>query len=545
MADPESRFRITVLSPLTPRKAYATTGTPPVRGYFADDGKIDTLLGQIPVGLKLEVGDPFGGSEARFRVDLRLTSLKSFKPEAIIEQVTALRALAQVPARLAELAQKGADRAAMVEELARLLPVRAWAEALAPTTTTAAPTKPAAPPTAATIDSLLDQVEVPAEAPPPRPAGLSSLISQVARGGSASRASSPAVGRDRAVRALASMLSDILDHPEFRRLERAWRGARYLMSEGARPVELEFIPIDDTTLPDALAHLVERPQEVSPPPNLLVLDLELPLTPDGLAALEVPAAIAEQLRAPLVVGAKAEELLEDDDTTKALREAGASDWASWVVIAVNGALVRGPYATSAFKQDTSAPGAHCFAPAPYLLAALAARAYRHDGWASGVSGPEAGQLGGFEVHGVLSGGESSAFATEKMVSIEAAKKHARRGLFALTSVPNRDTVVSASVPTLAAAANKEAPTFSDQMFVARVVNVMTAVAQSIPDGTPPERVEEVASVVLGELFPRHGGSLPSYAVHVKNGKLAVSVSPRRFAGTTMGELAFETELSEA
>ena len=532
-------FRITVLSTLAPRKAYATTGVPPIRGFFADHGKIDTLLAAIPVGVKLEVSDPFGPAGARMRVDLRIAGLKSFRPEVLVQEVPVLRALAAVPARLTELAQRGAGREAVVEELARLLPSRAWAEAIAPDGSPGPTPAQVQAQKASTIDSLLDQVDV---SPEQTPSAFSSLISQVARGGSPSRSRTPAVGRERASRALSTILGDIFDHPEFRRLERVWRSARYLLGEATAPVEVEFVPIDDQNLAEALTHLVDRPAEVVQPPDLIVLDVDVPLTDAGLAALEVPALVAERLRAPLVVSTRVDELIENEGATQALRKAGAAAWAPWIVIGCNGALVRGPHATPLFKQDASSAGAHCFVSGPYLLAALAARAYKHDGWASNVSGPEAGHLGGFEVHGVMVGAETSAFASEKLVSAEAARKNARRGLFTVTAVPNRDTVVSVGVPTLASAASANAPTFSDQMFVARIAGVVSGLGASIPPGTDPAAAQEVAAILLADLFPRHGGSLPTFSATVRDDTLSVTVAPRRFAGTSLGEITLEAPL---
>lgn len=563
------RFRITVLAPLSPRKAYATSGTPPLRAYTADGNSVDNLLKQIAVGVKLEVQDPLGANGTTIRVDLRFSDLRSFRPDAISEQVPGLRALGQVKGVLQDHARKRLDRDASKKELARVLPFPSWSEALAVSAgakseapaASAAPAKGAATPSptnakANALDSLLDQVDLGAETPaapapapaPARPSGFSSLISQVARGGAPGVAGSAQVAIERAERAHRALLSSILDHPEFRRLERSWRSVRYLLGEAKNTTDVDVLPLDEDNLVAALGYLAERGGD-NPAPDLIVLDIEVPLEKEALSALEVPATLAAQLRAPLVVGARAEALIETDEATQALQAIAKEDWASWVVVATNGALLRGAYTPESarirepkFAQEAGADGAHVFAPAPYLVAALAARANRHDGWPSAITGPEAGVLGEFEVHGTMSGSETNAFATEKLASVEAAKKHARRGLLAFTSVPNRDTVVCVVAPTLAAGAGQPTLTLSDHLFASRLAAAVIQLGESIPQGTDPRAAEEVAAIALSELFPRQGGSLPVISARVKEDMLEVTVSPRRFAGTSVGELAFEAPL---
>ena len=171
MAASTPRLKITVLSPLAPRKAYATTGAPPLRA-FTPDGGIDGLLGQIPVGLKIEVSDPFGGSAAKLRVDLTFKGPKSFRPDGIVAQVPALRGLAEVPGRLRELSARKASRSDIVRDLAQVLPSAAWAEVLAPTSGAgggaAAPAAPAPSSGSSSIDDILSHTGRPRRRRPPR-----------------------------------------------------------------------------------------------------------------------------------------------------------------------------------------------------------------------------------------------------------------------------------------------------------------------------------------------------------------------------------------
>jgi predicted component of type VI protein secretion system len=368
----------------------------------------------------------------------------------------------------------------------------------------------------------------------------------VVRGGSGS-ATGAGTAAERIDRALADILYGVLDHPELHRLERAIRGLRFLAASAGKGAEIDVVPFAPGEAAVALAHVGDEAERGELTPDLVIFDLETGGSAADLALVDAAGELAAAMRAPLVVSGSASLVEADEERDLRLVALGKEEWASWVAIAVNGALVRGPYGKENARvrelvvpQRPEAPGARVFAAAAYVLGALAARSYETFGWASAIAGAEDGVMGGFEVH--AKDESSAALATEKLVGPEAAQKHARRGLSVLTSVPNRDNVACVGAPTLARAGAADAPTFGDQLFVARLAGIVAQLGLAIPKGVDPKAAADTAAVVLADLFPQNGPRAPSVEASIEDDALVVTVIPKRFAGTSLGEITLGAPL---
>src|SRR5262249_7628130 len=161
----------------------------------------------------------------------------------------------------------------------------------------AAPQGPAAP---STVDDLLSQVNLgaiagsgapagateaaPAASAPAAPAGkFADLIATVAKSGRATASAQvrPQEAIARIEKALGAQIGAILQHPEVRRLEQAWRGLRLLVdrAHGHSGVRLELM----SARADEAAQALERvagSATVEPPVSFAVVDI----TADGTAA---------------------------------------------------------------------------------------------------------------------------------------------------------------------------------------------------------------------------------------------------------------------
>lgn len=533
-----ARFRIAVLAPLRARAEYAGS---------QDDS------------VRLAVADPFRSGGPPLTFEVAIADLSSFRLDAIVSQVAPLRGLVEALTLLSTPRRDGHDIKASLEQT---LGFAHWAEAVAalvPAAKTAMPTKAAGPvQSAGVIDDLLAQVDtgasdakaIQASRNPEIASAISSLIRDIARGNSSPRPMGSTPAHVRVEQAFNALLSSILDHPEFHRLERAWRGAHLLRTEARDGVEAHFIAFRPGDLSSALSEVVARANELAP--DMLVADIDFPKDAEAGEELAAAGELAERLRAPLVVGGSIELLTQLDDSVQApnLRELANETWASWVTIAVNGGLVRAPINPDTsrlrdvrFTQREDAPSARVFASAAYLVATLCARSFRELGWASAITGPESGVYGDLQVHQVGSGSSGYALATERLVSTEATTKHARRGLLVLGSVPNRDQAVCLAAPTLAAGTtNGGAPTLADQLFASRIASITETLADAIPAGTDPRTAEQVVAVTFAELFPRQGERVPVVGVTVRADHLEITVRPRRFGGTTMGEFSLAIPL---
>ena len=129
------------------------------------------------------------------------------------------------------------------------------------------------------IDRLLDMVATPAgptQGASPKPAdparvALSGFISEVTRGsGRPSSQPSPARAPE-----LASQIAALVDHPEFRALERGWAALRFLVRRIDRRAGLvvDVLEAESDGLADALETLVPEDDPDSAGPVRLVIDL--------------------------------------------------------------------------------------------------------------------------------------------------------------------------------------------------------------------------------------------------------------------------------
>ncbi len=550
MNEASKRFRVLVLAPLEPAAHHATSGSLPARTVRLDGaGDLDRLLANVGTRVKVDVPDPLGGITDKLRVDVAVSSVKSLRPDGLLAEVSALKALSAARTAAIDLVRRRASRGDASAELERVLGRAAWAKSLAE----AMPSGPAlsggpsrASAEASSVDALLSQVEV----APPEDLGaqkraISSLIADVARGSVGGAGGAGGVV-EKIDRAFADLTYAILGHPEIMRLERAIRGLRFLAASAGTGAEIDVIPFAPGGAALALAHAADEASLGGFSPDLIVFDLETDAGAADLALVDAAGELAAAWRAPLVVSGAASLLEPDEDRDVRLVALGAEAWASWVTIAANGALVRGPYETASARvrelvvaQPPHAPGSRVFASAAYVLAALAARSYGTYAWASAIASAEDGVMGGFEVH--AKDERSSALATEKLVGPEAAQKHARRGLTVLTSVPNRDGVACVVAPTLARA-HGDAPSFGDQLFVAQLAGIVAQLGEAIPRDADRRAASETAALVLADLFPQHGARAPSVTATIEDGALVVTVVPKRFAGTTLGEITLDAPL---
>lgn len=603
-------LRIVVLSELTGRAEYATGPTPHPDPLPIDKASFDRVMEQLAPSIAIEIADPFAASEP-LRIDLRWRELKALRPDAIVEQVPVLRALVDAKRIVQGVKERRVSAADARTQLARILPRPSWAEALtsevvetsAARPQAPAPATPAAAPAAKAasgnpLDDLLSMVDIgtkpaapsPAptraapEAAEPSPQGAakySAIVSAVAKSARGDRSAPPAIvgsAPERVEKAFARILSDILQHPEVRRIERAWRGLKLLVdnADARAGVELDVIPVETASIEDALRRLADRAgQESSRAPiDLFVVDDEVQATAAARERLERWGQMAESFRAPMIVNGHASMLGADDLPAlgKTLRRVAAGDdpgsiavrglasreAARWITIALNGVLVRLPYSAQTarvrdlpFAEEPTDRGAHVFAGAAFVIAALCAKSYVKNGWPTAITGPRDGLLGNLPVYEITEAGHTSAIPLETFVTQDAQNEVARAGITMLSCAANHDAAIVGKAPVLyrgpTAGGRADAPatsTLADQLFVGRLANAIEQLAAALPGDADPNAAGEVARLTLAELFENAGPSGPEIAVKVDSARrvLEVTVRPRRFAGVSLEEITLGAAL---
>jgi type VI secretion system protein ImpC len=589
-------FRVVVVAEVVAGSDWSTGRTPPLEPLRIDAESFDRVMGELAPSLAIEVSDPFGGSDPPLRLDLVWRDRKSMRPGELVEQVPALRALADARRVVDDVATRKLTGEGARAQLARILPRPSWADALvrevrpAPVAPAASPkAAPPAPAPAADpggksgLEALFDMVDVSAQpdpAPPsvaPDAAGseIARMVQAVARSARPARAARAVVGTapERLEQAFRNLLDGILHHPEVRRLESTWRGLRLLVEHCDRKtgVEVDVVNAGRDAVGSALQRLGEADAERAPI-DLVLIDQRIEPVAVDLARLDKWAGLAGTLLTPIVlsghpamVGLESLEQVarstsalsaSTDGRAVALRGIASHEGARWVALVVNDVLVRAPYTaeTSRLKQppyaeDAEDPDAHVFTSGAYVIGALCARSHGRLGWPTAITGGRDGVLGNLPVHTVHDRGEHAAVPLQVVPSEDAVREVARAGLTMLTCAPNTDAAVLSRAPTLHRGTSPSGPaasssTLADQIFVGIFARAVQQVAAAIPVGTDPRAAEDVARIALADLFDRAAPPGPEITAKVDpaRGALTVTVRPRRFAGISLEELTLGAAL---
>ncbi|XXX72303.1 type VI secretion system contractile sheath large subunit [Sorangium sp. So ce134] len=615
-------LRVLVVADLTPRDPHNAGASPPAGAARVDAGRFDSLFATLRPRIAIEVPSVLAGGRAA-RVDLSPTGLKSFRPDALCAEVPLLRSLLDGRRVLERLRDGSATLDQARAELDRLWggsPLARDLLGLLPAAGAgASPARPAAPAAerhaapapapASDVDALLSMVDLgggggenagaapPPEAPAgpgPRPAEggrFSELIATVAasarpRAGQPAR---PAEAIAQLERAIGAQIGAILQHPEVRRLEEAWRGLSLLVdrAKAAEGVRIEVVSARPDEAASALARVLAQTASSEPPASFAIVDVAIDGSAAALARLEEIARVAEAHALPAVVNGDAGLLGAGDlggverlDNKAALfraphrapwRSAAARPCMRWVAIAMNPVLGRMPYdkATSrireaAIVEQPGDEGGRVWISPAYLVGALIAGSFRETGWPCRIAGAKGGGVIGdlpvHEVKGAYEGDEGVAIPTEAFVSTDTQRDLAKSGVLLLASAPNSDAVYVLTAPTAYVPPEKltyDSPTAEpearlervslvDQLFVARVVQFLRALSAKLPADSDPAEVQPVVEGALWALFENAPPASIELAVKASRGEagaqIAVTVRPRRFLGVGLDEVSLEVPL---
>jgi type VI secretion system ImpC/EvpB family protein/type VI secretion system ImpB/VipA family protein len=604
-------LRVLVVADLLPSPSHNAGTNAPEDALALTVGDFDGLFKRLKPKLAMEVESVLRDG-AKVRVDFEPSSLKSFRPDGLAMEIPLLRSLLDGRKSLERLRDGTISVETVQSELDRLwsgsslvakvlggVEVRKAASPEA---------KLAAPPqqddsamgrildmvdTGTTADgpSATDAAPTAAPAAPPAAAASSTtkgkfdaFIAAVATSGR-----QPGARPDEAIalveKAFSLQLGAILQHPEFRRLERSWRGLQLLASrtpkEGAR---LEVLSCREDDFPSALERGITRDEHSQPPVSYAVVDTCIGNDAVSLARWRAVADVAEAHTVPVFMNATAPLLGRDDlaavdrlDHKGGLFEApAAAPWRSeahrpaslWVCLALNRTLGRAPYdkRSSRIREATvseqpSHEDAYVWLEPCWAVATLPLRSFARYGWPHGVTGGrDTGVVEDLPVRELEMRGEKVAVPTEAFFSTETQRALGRLGLLALASQPNSDSAYLMSAATAYVTPPKRtydsettepevripAAPLGDQLFVARLVQYLRYLGRHIAATSAAGEVEKMVQNALWEVFANAAPSGPELDISVdtSGGGLAVQVTvrPRRFLGVAMEEITLGVPL---
>ena len=439
-------LRVVAVTDLLPRAEHHAGANAPDRPIRVDPAEFDALFQALQPKCALEVESVLKDG-ARVRVDFAPRSMKDFRPDGLVQEIPLLRSLMDGRRVLDQLRQGTTSVEAAGSELARLWNHSPFvARVLGGVELKPAPGRmPAAPKAApATSDDdvarILDMVDTgtrtdeaptpvaPASpAPPPSapnspgsPNGsggrFGAFIAAVAHSGKDEPGARPDEGIRLIDEALSLQLGAIVQDPEFRRLEQAWRGLHLLASRTPKNgVKLEMVNARPDEEAAALQRAIDAAPGIEPPVSFAVVDLDVDGSAPAFARLREVADVAEANAVPVITNASAGLLGHDDleaidrlDNKQGLFDAPErAPWRAeanrpamlWVALAMNRILARAPYDKRTSRIREAQIGEKPADPAEatvwlspcWAVATLAMKSFEKFGWPCRVTGaPDGG-----------------------------------------------------------------------------------------------------------------------------------------------------------
>ena len=485
-------LRAVVVADLLPLSEFNAGAGAPGQAVRVDPSEFDELFKRLRPRISIEVESVLVEGKL-VRVEIAPTSMKSFRPDGLCEEVPLLRSLVDGKLVLDRLRDGTVSVEQATSELHRLWAGSPFvrhvlggveqARAAAP-----APMRAPEPaPVETDISRLLDMVDtgtpadaesvsdaapaVPAAAPAPAKGRFDAFIAAVAKAGkSGAPGARPDEGIRRVEKALGLQLGAILQHAEVRRLETAWRGLQFLCARtigNHHGIRLEVMCARADETAGALDRAIRANAGIEPPVSFAVVDLGIDASATALARLREVAELAEAHTVPTILNAEAGIFGLDDwrsvdglDHKGALYEAPErvtyravveKTPARWVCLAANRILARTAFDKKASRvrqltveESPSDDSANVWLSPCWAVAALVVQSFKKTGWPCRITGArDGGLLTDLPVREVplsYEGTETVAIPTEAFMSPESQSALGRLGILALATAPNNDSV---------------------------------------------------------------------------------------------------------
>ncbi|MBI4952518.1 MAG: type VI secretion system contractile sheath large subunit, partial [Myxococcales bacterium] len=536
-------LRVLVVADLLPRGEYNAGASAPAQALRIDVTEFDEVFKRLRPRIAIEVESVLAEGR-KVKVELAPGSMKSFRPDGLCDEVPLLRSLVDGKLVLERLRDGTTSVEQATSELNRLWlgapfvrHVLGGVELARPAGTPAPAPAPAPAAQEVDVSRLLDMVDTgtpadatsvaggPVEAPAPvavpkaQKGRFDAFIAAIARAGKTSAPGArPDEGIRRIEKAIGLQLGAILQHPEVRRLEEAWRGLQFLCARtigGQQGVRLELLCARPDETVAALERGVRANAASEPPVSFAVVDLAIDDSAASLARLREIAECAEAHTMPVVLNAAPRifgledwEGIERLDNKASLYEAKERAPyravveklpARWVCLTANRFLGRAPFDKQSsrmrqlvIEEAPNDASAYVWLNASWAVAALVVQSFKKTSWPCRIVGARTGgaleDLPVREIVLAYEGSEKVAIPTEALISVESQSSLARFGVLVLACLPNTDTAHVLSAPTAYVTPPKRtyegASTepevrlprigLNDQLFVARLAQFLFA-----------------------------------------------------------------------
>jgi len=295
-----------------------------IRLWRVDKDSFNELLQSVCPSVVLHLEDSEASGSRFTRIDIPLKDIKSFHPFSLVREVESLRKLLEGRQSLVDLRDRKLSRDQFLERLRSaplpFLSADSISAALAARPASSTGVKPVGQTPAPRaevsdgggLDAILDLVDAPDDRPIGASAGtegatrvqrfINTMFEAGGAGTPVDRRSVDGLLAE-ADRAMSNRLNDVLEEPQFSRLETAWRAIKFLVdrTDFREPIQIQAVAARKEDLSRVLNLLLEDAQGGTVPVAAVITDFEFDSSSRDMELLRESAGLAEQLQAPLLV----------------------------------------------------------------------------------------------------------------------------------------------------------------------------------------------------------------------------------------------------
>lgn len=477
--------------------------------------------------LLFEVPNHLGSHPEQLAVHIRITDLKSFTPEGLIEQVPELARSMELRDQLAALADGSLTYTDFGAGLDTFHDLHAFAEVLRlcqpdrqpgepkPVTSQATPTpgpSQANVPGEDAIDRIMEMVDGCGEnRTSPALSHLEQTLSTIVAGNKRP-AASPVYSK--AVKAaegiIARQVDTILHHRQFQEYEALWRGLKFLVdrTDFREDIQIELYAIRREYFGDDVREHIkarEMAGDSDMPIGLLVIPFAIENHARDLEQLQLLGEAAGDLQVTVLISASPAffQLASGDEAStmpypgsllsrpeyakwNALRDKDAS---RWLTLCFNRFLLRAAYTPAqrmsrGLEEFISCHNDHLWGEPVWLLASLVTTSFTRSGWPGEITGTDYGQVEDLQLHSYSRPGQQDMqIPLESMLPGQLTEDLAGSGITAVICKANRDSAYLLQAPMLhrpevyddeaATTASRDMNKLPYQLLASRISNVIS------------------------------------------------------------------------
>ncbi|OQY28534.1 MAG: hypothetical protein B6244_07245 [Candidatus Cloacimonetes bacterium 4572_55] len=594
---PTLPFHILFCGNLTPKPTPSEDWSHGQRILRFDKSVFADQMEKLCLELHIDVDSQIDPQPKKIAVNLKFPSIKSFRPESILEQVPILKQLQNLGKLLRKFDKNQLAPESVKSHVVALGFEEDLAEGLVAILSDAGPTRSKSESQSQSvltkksrIDSLLDMVDAAGEKSSSslssdRGKGLIALLSQAASRtkGLKSSGSAVAVTVDRIV---SEQLAAILHDPQFQALEQAWRSLKFLTERTnfQQNIILSVLPVDKSQLNEAIYHQImmpiyedRAPEWIDAPFSVAIADYEFSHTPVDIEQLDDLADTMSRLQFPIVAGAspnffgkqRASDLARLSTLWQRMSGNAYAMWngfrmkpiSSFLALTLPRFLLRFPYGENnpvkKFPFDESnytGSEKRVTGNSAVLLSVIMARSYAQTGWPTRITGLPDAEIENLPVYEYRVGGRKSVIPLEVIIRESKLAEFSDVGFIALGCRPNRDSAHIMHAATTHLPERYEKPTGTEQarlhatltfqLCSARVAAYMLRFQQELASGLLPEEIESILTQRFQALLEIDDEKTEAGAIHIeaqdhpeKQGYYGVGIRlviPARIVGRDVG-----------